>query len=193
MIHPNTEVRFISKEVGWGVVVTEFIPRGTVLWAQDRLDQTFTPEQWNAFPEAYRPILEKYSYLDGTGVYVLCWDHARLVNHSCEPAMLASGWNDFGVAVRDLQPGDAVTDDYGTLNMDEDFECRCGSRRCRKEIRAKDFESLADGWDEIVRPAVRAIPTVEQALAPFWQSREEVLRAIASKDPIPSIRANRVR
>jgi hypothetical protein len=48
MIHPNTELRFISPEVGYGVVAREFIPKGTITWVLDELDREFTPEQFNA-------------------------------------------------------------------------------------------------------------------------------------------------
>jgi uncharacterized protein len=58
MIHPNTELRFISPEVGYGVVAREFIPKGTITWVLDELDREFTPEQFNAFDPAYQEILD---------------------------------------------------------------------------------------------------------------------------------------
>ncbi len=193
MIHPKTELRFVDDAIGWGVFATEFIPKGTIVWVLDALDQSFTRKEFAAFPAPYRPVVEKYCYLDGRGMWVLCWDHARMVNHSCEPALLPSGWLDFEVAVRDLKPGDAITDDYGTLNVDEDFECRCGSPHCRKKIRADDIDRFSDHWDALVQPAIRALPMVEQPLAAFWSSRDLVTRTLAANGPIPSIRANRFR
>lgn len=38
MIHPNTELKFISNQVGYGVVATSFIPAGTITWVLDKLD-----------------------------------------------------------------------------------------------------------------------------------------------------------
>ena len=32
MIHPHSELRFFSPEVGWGVYATRFIPKGTITW-----------------------------------------------------------------------------------------------------------------------------------------------------------------
>ncbi|HAV55880.1 MAG TPA: SET domain-containing protein-lysine N-methyltransferase, partial [Aequorivita sp.] len=43
MIHPKTELKFISDQIGYGVVATEFIPAGTITWALDDLDREFTP------------------------------------------------------------------------------------------------------------------------------------------------------
>lgn len=44
MIHPDTELRFVTPDIGNGVFATRFIPKGTLTWVRDRLDQTFTPE-----------------------------------------------------------------------------------------------------------------------------------------------------
>src|SRR5688500_12264235 len=98
MMHPDSELQWINDTIGYGVVATAPIPRGTVVWVLDELDQRFTPKKWHGMPEPYRPILDKYSYLDGSGNYILCWDHGRLVNHSCEATMFSAGWHDFEVA-----------------------------------------------------------------------------------------------
>jgi len=45
MMHPDTEIRFISKEIGYGVVAKKIIPKGTITWVQDELDQIYTPKQ----------------------------------------------------------------------------------------------------------------------------------------------------
>ena len=43
MIHPATELRLVDAETGQGVFATAAIPRGTVVWAHDELDQILTP------------------------------------------------------------------------------------------------------------------------------------------------------
>ncbi len=45
MIHPHTEIKFINKEVGYGVVATDFIPKGTITWVLDKLDREFTQNE----------------------------------------------------------------------------------------------------------------------------------------------------
>ena len=42
MLHPHTELRHINQALGYGVVATRLIPRGTIIWVLDKLDQTFT-------------------------------------------------------------------------------------------------------------------------------------------------------
>ena len=69
----------------------------------------------------YQKILEKYTYVDRDGRHILCWDIARFVNHSCDPTSRSPGY-DLEIAVRDIHPGEQVTDDYGSLNVLPGFE-----------------------------------------------------------------------
>jgi hypothetical protein len=77
MLHPHTELRFINPQVGYGVVATRFIPRGTIVWALDDFDRAFSPAEVARMPRFYCTILAKYAYADTSGDYILCWDLAR--------------------------------------------------------------------------------------------------------------------
>lgn len=57
MIHPHTQIGYISDEVGFGVIATQFIPAGTITWVLDDLDQEFTPEQFEAMEPFYKNIM----------------------------------------------------------------------------------------------------------------------------------------
>ena len=87
MIHPHTELRFINREIGFGVFATQFIPRGTLTWVCDELDQFVDPARVAALPPNYRKLLDTYTFRDRLGRHVLCWDLARFVNHSCARAV----------------------------------------------------------------------------------------------------------
>lgn len=165
MVHPDTELRFVNSIIGWGVFATRPIPRGTIAWALDVLDQRFTPLQVAAMPAYAREQLEKYSYIDGRGDQVLCWDHARFFNHSCSANCLSVGY-DFEVAVRDISAGEELTDDYGTLNPAESFPCFCGDQECRTHILPDDYARLGATWDRLAREAFFLIRTVPQ---PLWE------------------------
>lgn len=138
MIHPDTELRLISPEIGFGVVATRLIPRGTVTWALDDLDQRLPPGRASLLEGEYARILERYSYLDTSGCTVLNWDHSRFVNHSCEPSCVGGPWDEFEVAVRDIQPGEQLTDDYLQLAPFEPFDCLCGAPTCRRRVDPSD-------------------------------------------------------
>ena len=105
MIHPHTELQFISEEVGHGVVATQFIPAGTITWVLDKLDREFTPDQFQKMNELYQHILDTYSFRNSQGNFVLCWDHGRFVNHSFKSNCLSTAY-DFEIAIRDIQPGE---------------------------------------------------------------------------------------
>jgi uncharacterized protein len=189
MLHPHTELRHISETMGYGVVATRLIPKGTLTWVKDDLDQTFSVEQVRQMSRPYQQVLEKYAFVDAKGMIVLCWDHARFFNHSCEANCLSAGY-DFELAVRDIQPGEELTDDYGTLNLREEFPCACRARKCRKMILPDDMERLAPEWDDIVREVFAFIPTVDQPLWPFLKEAAEVEAALKQPRKVRSIRTN---
>jgi hypothetical protein len=178
MLHPATELRFVSSDIGSGVFATRLIPRGTITWALDVLDQRFTSDAIEALPAYARDLLDKYSYVDGRGDHVLCWDNARFFNHSCTANCLSVGY-DFEIAVRDIQAGEELTDDYGTLNLAEPFPCSCGAAECRGIVLSDDHTRVGDRWNSLARDAFVLIPTVAQPLWDILSERDEVDAALA--------------
>jgi hypothetical protein len=189
MIHPDTELRFIRPDVGFGVVATRLIPKGTITWVQDELDQVFSPPHLKSLAPVLLSTLVKYSFVNVRGDYILCWDLARYVNHSCNPTCLSAGYN-FEIAVQDIHPGDELTDDYAALNLEGSFECRCQARECRSIIRETDIYTHADRWDGIVGGAFPRIAAVPQPLWPLVTEKDAVSGALAGVDPIASCRVN---
>lgn len=192
MIHPDTELRFVNPGIGFGVFATKRIPRGTITWVRDPLDQVFSPESVARLDPLYSRDIEKYSFLDGSGAHVLCWDIARYLNHSCDAPCLAPGW-DFEIAVRDIEVDEELCDDYGALNPVEPFACACGSPRCRKTVLPTDAERYADEWDARVRAAFPDLGVVAQALWPLVASKSAVEAALRDPSLVPSGRAHFVR
>lgn len=163
MIHPQTEVRFIRPEIGYGVVAKAFIPRGTVTWVKDRLDREFSPRDLEAFDEAHREILDRYSYRNAQGHYVFCWDHTRFMNHSFRPACLLTAYG-LEVAVRDIQAGEELTNDYGCFNIIESFAPE-DEGDARREVRPDDLLRFSELWDARIGEALRDFPRVDQPLS----------------------------
>jgi len=122
MIHPHTQLQFINPQIGYGVVATSFIPKGTITWIFDPLDQVFTPGEIKKLAPVFQDKLNTYTYRDHEGNFILCWDHSRFVNHSFHSNCISTAYN-FELAVRDIQPGEELTDDYGYLNVTEPFIC----------------------------------------------------------------------
>ena len=180
MLHPHTKLELIDEHIGYGVVATRRIPAGTITWALDPLDQIIPPSRTDGLPAHLWKVLEHYAYLNQNGEYILCWDFARFMNHSCDPSALAPGV-DVEIAVRDIEPGEQITGDYGAYNLERDLACRCGADNCRRTVRRGDFEIYADMWDAKLRAAVARVHEVEQ---PLWRHVNDtsVLEA-AARDP----------
>ncbi|MGJ8550804.1 MULTISPECIES: SET domain-containing protein [Winogradskyella] len=165
MIHPKTELKFISQEIGYGVVATEFIPAGTITWALDQLDREFTPEMFNSMDSIYKTILDTYSYRNNKGNFVLCWDNGRFVNHSFNSNCLTTAY-DFEIAVRDILPGEQLTDDYGYLNISEPFEAFDEGTE-RKIVFPDDLVNYHNIWDLQIKSVFNKILDNEQPLQPL--------------------------
>jgi SET domain-containing protein len=119
---------------GRGVFATTAIPAGTFLIAYTgpllRYVQTT--------PQTLAVQIGPDLYLGGSGGL------DDLVNHSCDPntGLKIAGTDVSLWSIRDIAAGEQVTFDYSTT-MDEDdfeFDCRCGSPRCRGRVR--DFRHL---------------------------------------------------
>jgi len=180
LLHPDTELKLVDEHIGYGVFATRPIPRGTITWVRCPLDQTLTPAKVARMPAVTRAQVRKYSFIDGRGDLVLCWDLARFVNHSCNATCLSGGYQ-FEVAVRDIAAGEELTDDYGTLNLDCAFDCACGLPQCRGRVLPDDPERLWEYWDGLVKGALPLIPQLEQPLWPLVREKKEVGATIAGR------------
>ena len=189
MLHPDTELRLVNDHIGYGIFATRRIPRGTITWVRDDLDQTFAPHELARLGPVYHPILEKYCFIDAQGRFVLCWDLARFMNHSCQANCLGAGY-EFEVAVRDIEAGEELTDDYGTLNPRETFFCACGTPGCRKVVQPDDFLRLWVHWDNQLRAAFQQLRSVPQPLDRFLKDRHEVDEAANDPAKMRSCRLN---
>lgn len=148
--------------MGHGLVATQFIPAGTITWTQDRLDQVFTPEDFDALKPLYQNILEVYSFKNNKGNLVLCWDNGRFVNHSFNSNCLSTAY-DFEIAIRDIQIGEQLTDDYGYLNVSIPFRGVDEGTR-RKVVYPNDLIKYYKVWDNKIKRVFHKILTVEQPL-----------------------------
>lgn len=170
MIHPATRLVYIGEQIGYGVFASAFIPKGTITYVKDEMELLFTPKRFEQLRPVLQDQVEKYSYRDAKGTMIVSWDIARYVNHSCTPNTMSTGWG-FEIALRDIHPGDQVTDEYGLFNMDYDFPLSCGEPECRGMIYTDDIDTYGDRWDGQVRSAVADFPLVEQPLLEFLDRR----------------------
>jgi hypothetical protein len=177
MIYPKTELKFISREIGYGVVATEFIPAGTITWVLDKLDREFTPLEFQTMEPIYQDILDYYTFRNNNGNFVLCWDNGRYVNHSFNSNCLTTAY-DFEIAIRDIQPGEQLTDDYGYLNISAPFRGIDEGTK-RKVVYPDDLLKYYKVWDKKLLKVFDNVSKVDQALKSLikpelWQEIEAV-------------------
>jgi len=164
MIHPCTELRHVSPEIGVGVFASTLIPKGTLVYVKDSLDIEITEKQFMRMEPVSRKMVEKYAYIDERGIRVVSWDHVKYVNHKCECNTISTGYG-FEIALRDISPGEEITDEYGLFNITVPFEVTCGCVNCRHVVRVTDLERYADVWDDQVKDALGFVREVDQ---PLW-------------------------
>ena len=190
MIHPKTELKFISNEVGYGVVATDFIQAGTITWVLDKLDREFSPLEFQSMEPIYQEILDKYTFRNNKGNLVLCWDNGRYVNHSFNSNCLTTAY-DFEVAIRDIHPGEQLTDDYGYLNIPKPFRGIDEGTK-RKVVYPNDLLKYYKTWDKKLLKVFTKIAKLEQPLKSLvtdemWQ---EIIEISKGKKEMVSILKN---
>lgn len=170
MIHPDTEVRFINDEIGYGVVAKKLIPKGTITWIQDDLDMILSPGEVEKFSPAIQKMIDIYSFRNNKGEHVLCWDIAKYVNHSFDSNCLSTAY-DFEIAIRDIHPGEQLTDDYGYLNISEPFEA-CDEGTERKVVYPDDLVRYHKVWDEKLAEAFPFVTKQNQPLKDYFSEEK---------------------
>ncbi|NBD10704.1 MULTISPECIES: SET domain-containing protein [Corallococcus] len=114
MLRVKTSVK-PSRIHGLGLFAEEPIARGAVVWTFDApVDQRFGPGDVARMSAAAKAFLSRYAYCEH-GALVLCGDHARFMNHSDAPNCGNDATRTATVALRDIAPGEELTDDYGAM------------------------------------------------------------------------------
>jgi uncharacterized protein len=185
VLHPSTELRYINDQIGFGVFTTKFIPKGTIVWALDPFDQILQPELLKELDPHRKALIQKYSYRNEKGQYVLCWDLGRYINHSFHANCMGTAYN-CEVAVRDIYPGEQLTDDYGTLNIEEPFECIKEDGTDREIVYPDDLLRYYKQWDQQVLDALPYFDQIEQPLLHLLNPNDiQKLKKAASEKVLP--------
>lgn len=190
MIHPDTELKFISNEIGYGVVATKFIPAGTITWVLDKLDREFSPLDFQNMEPIYQTILDTYTFRNNKGNFILCWDNGRYVNHSFNSNCLTTAY-DFEIAIRDIHPGEQLTDDYGYLNISFPFRAANEGTK-RKIVYPDDLVKYYKVWDNKIKKVFGKISKVDQPLMQIISDeiQETITKVVEGEVEMDSILSN---
>ncbi len=186
MIHPDTEKRFISDEMGCGVFATKCIPKGTIVWTLTHRDTRFTPAEVAHMPSDVHPFMAIYPYIDRNGDFILGCDIDIYCNHSCEPSLHNIGSADVAIAIRDIQANEEITYDYATNNIIYELRhCCCGTKNCRGTISSSDLLIHGHQWENTVKSVLPFVSTVAQPLYQYIVDKQTFDNIVSGNAPIP--------
>lgn len=117
-----------SDIAGIGLFAAEGIPKGTVTWRfMPAYDRLLTQADIDSLPEPARSNILDHVYLDAaSGLFVLCADNARFMNHADDPNTAgvheSGSIEGFDVATRDITAGEELTCDYRTFDAHVDVK-----------------------------------------------------------------------
>lgn len=140
MLHPLIQVTHNDVIEGKGLVSTGFIAKGEVVSRLEPNQRTYRIDYILGLSDEQQDAYMHYCY-QCDEENVVCEDgDEKYMNHSCDPN---TWWLDDEtmIARRDIQPGEELTYDYATTDVDIPFEmsCQCGSENCRGMIRHTDY------------------------------------------------------
>jgi len=80
------------------------------------------------------------------------------------------------MAIRDILPGEQITDEYGMFNLEKEIHLSCGFKNCRKVVKPEDFETYYQEWDGKIQASMARLFQVAQPLLPLVDAstREEL-------------------
>ncbi len=163
MMHPATELRYVNPDIGYGVFATAFIPQGTIVYVQDSLEIVLRPNDPLIQDPRYAAIIKKYAYEDEAHNQIISWDFAKHINHCCHANTLSTGYG-FEIAIRDILPGEELTDEYALFSPHHEMTLRCHYADCRLRLQPGDLVQYGPQWDRLIQQALAALPNVPQPL-----------------------------
>lgn len=131
----NYDFRIAKTSKGYGVFAGKSYKKGEVVWTLS--GKKMTSKSVEVLKAKYvRGVIDPLQI--GPQEYILLDNPSIYFNHSCDPNTGVRHTSTLA-ALKNIKKGDEVTYDYSTT-IDETFECKCGSKKCRGGI--YDFRAL---------------------------------------------------
>ncbi|OKH21425.1 hypothetical protein NIES593_15630 [Hydrococcus rivularis NIES-593] len=93
--------------------------------------------------------------------YILPWDIEQFVNHSFKPNCMSTPY-EFEIAIKDIYPGEELTDDYAFCNEDEPFDCLPEEGIARTKVMPDDLLHFHPEWYLQLAEAMLYLKKVKQ-------------------------------
>jgi SET domain-containing protein len=107
-----------SSIAGMGLFAATRLPAGCVIWEYtDGIDWRIGPDELELFPEPYQSRMRHYLYQEDSGIYVLCGDNAKYMNHAEDPNC-DDPEGAYTVTNRVVRAGEELTCDYRNFDLE---------------------------------------------------------------------------
>lgn len=113
-----------SEIEGLGLFLAQPVKKGTITWLfEEGFDLKISESELEALSDSSKEYIKKYGYLSQrSGLYIVCLDNSRFMNHSDNPTTAGLYRDDLpfegaDVALRDLEIGEELTCDYRTFEV----------------------------------------------------------------------------
>ncbi|MBK8809075.1 MAG: SET domain-containing protein-lysine N-methyltransferase [Bacteroidales bacterium] len=128
-----------------------------------------------------------YAYRNNKGNYIMPWDHTKYVNHSFYANTMLTPYG-FEIAIKDIKPGEQITNDYGTLNIIESFT-PIDEGHDRKMVHPNDLATYFKFWDAEIDASLPLVINLQQPLKAFatdvqWNDIENIVSGKSLKRSI---------
>ena len=106
-----------SRIAGVGLFAATNLPAETIVWEfTEGVDWRITADELAAFPEPYLSRLRHYLYEEDSGLFVLCGDNAKFMNHADVPNCDDPPDKDLTITRRAIPAGEELTCDYRLID-----------------------------------------------------------------------------
>ena len=153
--HPNT-VPINSRVHGLGLAATGAIKAGEMVFVYSGLivPSSEISEYWKSMGHIGIQIDDNFFIVPASRQEL---EREGVINHSCEPNTGFRNQIEL-VSLRYIKPGEEITFDYAMCEtLSEPFECKCGSKSCRKTITKEDWRipELQEKYGEYFSPYLK--------------------------------------
>ncbi|OPY48415.1 MAG: SET domain protein [Methanosaeta sp. PtaU1.Bin060] len=179
-----------SKIEGYGVFAGEFIPKGTIVYFYGENEPFISKERFLSLSDDEKNLFYQYGVEDEAGNRLMKVDN---INHSCDSSILSLFVDGIycDIAVKDINPGEEMTIDYGLFfsSFPWSKECRCNSPICRKIFGSglaveRETQNM---WHSRILEAAARILDVKQNLFSLEDANARALTAALESKQNPEI------
>lgn len=125
---------------GQGLVATDVIKVGAVVWRRDPRDPLLRLPDVEKLTKQQQEEFYQFAFQCSSDTFVLCQGIDKYMNHSCDPN---TWWGDDDTLIARwaISPGQEVTYDYASADilLEYAMPCTCGAALCRTVVTNGDY------------------------------------------------------